>query len=232
MGESFGNFKPGVDSPGMTDLRYDAVLFDLLTALLDSWTLWGKVAGSPEAGRRWRGAYLERTYAQGAYRPYEVLVAEAAEACGFPRSWGDELIRRSDELCPWPGAAEALTRLRARVKVAVVTNCSEALGQRAVARVGVPFDCVVTAERAGFYKPDPRPYELALAELRVPRERALFVAGSAYDLIGTSRVGLGTVWHNATGLSLPPAVLAAKVAPPLLELRTLAPLADLVLSAP
>jgi 2-haloacid dehalogenase len=25
---------------------YDAVLFDLLTALLDSWTLWNNVAGS------------------------------------------------------------------------------------------------------------------------------------------------------------------------------------------
>src|ERR1700741_4494661 len=46
MGESFANFKQGLDSPDMADLRYDAVLFDLLTALLDSWTLWGKVAGS------------------------------------------------------------------------------------------------------------------------------------------------------------------------------------------
>ena len=32
-------------------MRYDAVLFDLLTALLDSWTLWDSVAGSQEAGR-------------------------------------------------------------------------------------------------------------------------------------------------------------------------------------
>jgi hypothetical protein len=29
---------------------YDAVIFDLLTALLDSWTLWRDVAGSSEAG--------------------------------------------------------------------------------------------------------------------------------------------------------------------------------------
>lgn len=212
----------------MTDLRYDAVLFDLLTALLDSWTLWGKVAGSPEAGRLWRGAYLETTCAQGAYRPYEDLVAEAAEARGYPRSWGGELARRTEELRPWPGVVETLARLRARVKMGVVTNCSEALGQRAVARVGATFDCVVTAERAGFYKPHPRPYELALAELGVPRERTLFVAGSAYDLIGTGRVGLDAVWHNAAGLSLPAAVIAAKVAPALRELRTIAPLAELL----
>jgi len=31
-----------------------AVLFDLLTALIDSWTLWNKAAGLGRAGRAWR----------------------------------------------------------------------------------------------------------------------------------------------------------------------------------
>jgi len=30
----------------------DAVLFDLLTALLDSWTVWDRAAGGREAGHR------------------------------------------------------------------------------------------------------------------------------------------------------------------------------------
>ena len=38
----------------MNARRYDAVLFDLLSALLDSWTLWTEVAGNPGAARRWR----------------------------------------------------------------------------------------------------------------------------------------------------------------------------------
>jgi len=38
----------------LTERRYDAVVFDLLTALIDSWTLWNFAAGSPEAGLRWR----------------------------------------------------------------------------------------------------------------------------------------------------------------------------------
>jgi 2-haloacid dehalogenase len=33
----------------MNARRYDAVLFDLLTALLDSWTLWADVTGDPRA---------------------------------------------------------------------------------------------------------------------------------------------------------------------------------------
>ena len=43
-----------------------AVLFDLLTALLDSWTVWNAAAGSEEKGRAWRAEYLRLTYGCGA----------------------------------------------------------------------------------------------------------------------------------------------------------------------
>lgn len=183
--------------------RYDAVLFDLLTALLDSWTLWNAVAGSQSAGRAWRAAYLKLTYGTGAYRPYETLVREAAVTAGFSPALADELERRWDKLAPWDGATATLKQLEGRVKLAVVTNCSDRLGRRAASRVGVRFDVVVTSERAGFYKPDPRPYRTALTELGVAPDRALFVAGSAYDLFGTSAVGLETYWHNRIGLAPP-----------------------------
>jgi FMN phosphatase YigB (HAD superfamily) len=61
----------------------------------------------------------------------------------------------------------------------------------------------VTSEEAGFYKPDPRPYERALARLQVEPSQAAFVAGSGYDMFGTSKVGLRTYWHNRVGLALP-----------------------------
>jgi 2-haloalkanoic acid dehalogenase type II len=183
--------------------RYDAVLFDLLTALLDSWTLWNTVAGSESAGRTWRAAYLKLTYGTGAYRPYETLVREAAEIAGFPPTLADDLERRWDELTPWNDATATLKQLEGRVKLGVVTNCSDRLGRRAADRVGVHFDIVVTSERAGFYKPDPRPYRMALDELGVSPEHTLFVAGSAYDLFGTSVVGLDTYWHNRVGLAPP-----------------------------
>src|SRR5271170_6270646 len=93
------------------DRRYDAVLFDLLTALVDSWTLWNAVAGSAEAGQRWRAAYLRQTYATGAYRPYETLVAEAAEAAGLDRHLAETLDARYAELQSWPGVVSALSSL-------------------------------------------------------------------------------------------------------------------------
>jgi 2-haloacid dehalogenase len=184
--------------------RYDAVLFDLLTALLDSWSLWNAVAGGDEPGRRWRAEYLRITYQTGAYRPYEDLVAEAAEAVGLRGDLADALDARYAELRPWPGVPETLLALEAaNVPMGIVTNCSERLGRIASGCVGVGFDVIVTAERAGFYKPDPRPYHLALSELGVEPARCLFVAGSAYDLVGTARVGMQTYWHDRVGMTAP-----------------------------
>jgi 2-haloacid dehalogenase len=184
--------------------RYDAVLFDLLTALLDSWTLWSAVAGSEQAGRRWRAAYLAITYRTGSYVSYEDLVARAAESVGLPRQLAGALAARYGDIEPWPEAADVLGRLHdADLPLGVVTNCSEVLGRLAASRVSVPFSVIVTAERAGCYKPDPRPYRLALNELGVAPERCLFVAGSAYDLIGTARVGMPTWWHDRIGMTIP-----------------------------
>ena len=208
--------------------RYDAVLFDLLTALLDSWSLWNAVAGSDDAGRRWRAEYLRLTYRTGAFRPYEDIVAEAAEAVGLERRLAANLDSRYSELQPWPGVQRTLRDLKAAgVRLGVVTNCSERLGHVAVSCLGVELDAVVTAERAGFYKPDPRPYRLGLRELGVDSSRCLFVAGSAYDLVGTGKVGLPTYWHNRSGMAAPEGAEA-----PLVQEARLEPLFAFVCSPP
>jgi 2-haloalkanoic acid dehalogenase type II len=179
--------------------RYDAVLFDLLTALIDSWTLWNAVAGAPN-GLRWRRKYLELTYRQGAYHPYEAVVRAAAEQSGVGAHCADELVRRWDELPPWPETVEVVGELARRVPLGVATNCSIDLGRRAAARCGVAFAVVVTAEQAGFYKPRPEPYRAALAKLGTAPARTLFVAGSAADVPGAQGVGMPVYWHNRLGL--------------------------------
>jgi 2-haloalkanoic acid dehalogenase type II len=193
-----------------------AVLFDLLTALLDSWTLWNAVAGSESKGRAWRAEYLRLTYGCKAYVPYEDLVREAARSTGLADAVPQALEQRWRELRPWSGVPEALAALRGRTRLAVVTNCSARLGAMAAQCVGIDWDCVVTAEEAGFYKPDPRPYRLALERLGLAAGQAAFVAGSGYDLIGTSAVGLRTYWHNRAGLVRP-----AHAPPPDFESPTL-----------
>lgn len=178
-----------------------AVLFDLLSALLDSWTLWDNIAGSGERGRAWRLEYLRRTYRTGPYVPYLDLVADSAAAVGLPRGSAAVMEARWDELAPWPGAGTVLGRMARERPLGVVTNCSDELGLRAAGLVAAPFEAVVTAESAGFYKPDPRIYLAGVEALGVGVEEVLFVAGSPFDVEGATAVGMTVLWHNPAELA-------------------------------
>jgi 2-haloalkanoic acid dehalogenase type II len=129
-------------------------------------------------------------------------VAEAAADAGLAASLARELVRRWDELQPWPEVPGVLGRLAGRVPLAIATNCSVRLGDAAARRAGGPFAAVVTAEEAGFYKPRPEPYRAVLATLGTPPARTLFVAGSASDVPGAQGVGMPVYWHNR--MRLPP----------------------------
>src|ERR671923_216358 len=132
----------------MSQETYQAVLFDLLTALLNSWSLWNKVAGSTEAGFDWRKRYLQLTYQAGPYRSYEGIIKQAAQEVGVPRGGADELIERWGELEPWPETRQVVQALLEKVPVAVATNASIALANIAVACLGMSIPTVITAEEA------------------------------------------------------------------------------------
>lgn len=174
-------------------MRYTAIGFDLLTALLDSWSLFADVAGRRELGMRWHTA--SQSLLRGKpYRPFEDIVRDAAGVVGIERTKADTLLGRWGESAPWPDVPGVLPRLNAYTRF-IVTNCSERLGALAAARAGT-FDLVMTAERAGAYKPDPRPYRAAIDALNLQSKRVLFVAGSAHDVGGASRAGMDVYWAN------------------------------------
>lgn len=178
-----------------------AIVFDLLTALLDSWSVWNAAAGSEADGRRWRARYLELTYGCGAYQPYEALVAQAAQDVGLPSAVPAALNEQWSTLRPWPEAPGILQKLKERgLLLGIATNCSVILGGQAAMCCGVAFDTVITAEEAGYYKPRPEPYRAVLAALGVEAQDALFVAGSSADVPGAAGVGMPVVWHNRVGL--------------------------------
>ncbi|KAI1357395.1 putative 2-deoxyglucose-6-phosphate phosphatase [Xylaria arbuscula] len=197
------------------DWRPKAIVFDLLTALMNSWDLWDDCTPSKTAdeGRRWRERYLQITFGTGAYVPYENLVKQAAQEVGLPPSAPEALLRQWGDLPAWPEARIVLRTLRKKgYKLGVITNCSKSLGHLAARGVeksasdsgggeGFRFDAVITAEESGYYKPVKEAYEAILPVIGLEVEDVLFVAGSAGDVQGATDAGLKVVWHNKIGMA-------------------------------
>ena len=108
-------------------VEVQAVAIDLLTALIDSWTLWESVAGEIELGRSWRRTSLQLITAAGTYVPYDEMVREAAAHVGVPLASAEDLLARWGELRPWPEVPDVLARLRRRRLAA--GQCPAGLGR-------------------------------------------------------------------------------------------------------
>jgi 2-haloacid dehalogenase len=167
--------------------RVDAVLFDLLMAVMNSLAIWSTAAGDPRRGLAWRDAVTRRIAASPTYVPYEEQVVSAAADVGLTAEAASELFDRWRQMDPWPDSA-ALSGLA--LPYAFVTNCSKALAQVAADRSQLTPRFVLSAEEAGWYKPDPRIYQEACERLSSRPESTLFVAGSAYDADGSRAAGL------------------------------------------
>ena len=188
----------------MAERRFKAVCLDLLTALIDSWSLWTSVAGGEEDGRRWRQASLRLVTASGAYRPYERIVAVAAREAGLPVTLAGDLLSRWHTLEPYPDVEPALRTLAGLgVPIVVVTNTSQKLAEVAAARIPVVWTAVVSAEAAGYYKPDRRAYHAGALAAGHPAGEVLFVAGSAHDVTGAAAAGHAVYWANRSQLPVP-----------------------------
>jgi 2-haloacid dehalogenase len=103
-----------------------------------------------------------------------------------------ELVRGWYRLAPWPDVVPGLSALAERFLLTPLSNGGVGLLTRLAKTAGLPFDCILSAELAGSYKPDPKVYRLVSRYLDVPPERVLMVACHPADLEGAHRAGLRT----------------------------------------
>jgi 2-haloacid dehalogenase len=155
-------------------------------AVMNSLAIWSTAAGDERRGLAWRDAVTRRMAASPTYVPYEELVVGAAAELGLLREVVYELFERWRAMDPWPDS-DALSRLA--LPYAFVTNCSKPLARVAADRSRLTPRFVLSAQEAGWYKPDPRIYQEASRRLGSPPESTLFVAGSAYDAEGARAAG-------------------------------------------
>ena len=185
----------------MNKSKYNSIVFDLLTGLIDSWSLWNEIAGSELKGRDWRSRYLQITYKTFEYKKYEDLVLLSAQQVGLKNTNAFKLIEEWERLKPWPEVNIVLNKLKDKFALGVATNCSIKKGNEAIKLIDVKFDSTVTAEEVGFYKPHPEMYNCILKKMNTSPSRTLFVAGSPFDVEGAKSMDMDVYWNNRVGLS-------------------------------
>jgi 2-haloacid dehalogenase len=106
----------------------------------------------------------------------------------------DHLNHAWHRLDPWPDAIEGLTRLKRIAIITTLSNGNMSLLTDMAKRAGLPWDCVLSAELFGHYKPDRQIY-LGCAELLdVAPEQVMLVAAHLFDLRAAKDVGLMTAY--------------------------------------
>lgn len=106
----------------------------------------------------------------------------------------DRLNRAWHRLKPWPDVVEGLTRLKKRYVIAPLSNGNLALLTNMAKHAGLPWDCVLSSELAGRYKPHPRAYQKAAELLGLAGDRVMMVAAHVSDLRGAQSAGLRTAF--------------------------------------
>ena len=106
----------------------------------------------------------------------------------------DALNHAWHRLRPWPDAVSGLTRLKKKFIIAPLSNGNIALMTNLAKRGGLPWDCILGAELARHYKPDPEVYQSAADFLDVKVGEVMMVAAHLSDLRAAKGVGLQTAF--------------------------------------
>ena len=128
------------------------------------------------------------------------------------RNWGGEpdeaeSIHFGQSVGDWPAfadAADSLAYLKRHHRLITLTNCDRASYRGSSARLGDPWDAVLTAEEIGSYKPSLANFEFLLARVAADfggdPGSILHVAQSLFhDHVPAKAVGLTTVWIDRRG---------------------------------
>ncbi len=149
----------------------------------------------------WRRTHFENSMIDAlidrGHTPYRQIghraVSYVMDRCkiGYTQEEVRWLVSRIEKLEPFPDVVPALERLRAAgYKLAVLSNGDRDMLQAAAPCIGFAFDCVISVEEAGYFKPHWKTYAKACEIIGAERSSILFVANHAFDCIGAKAFGL------------------------------------------
>jgi 2-haloacid dehalogenase len=208
----------------ITALVFDAygTLFDVHSVTETCERLFPGKGGS--LSQLWRNKQLEYTWQRslmGRYADFNRVTEDGLRyACGalalrYSQSALDTLMEAYRHLEPFPDAIAALSALKGRAKLAILSNGTPAMLQAVIANSGLKttFDAALSVDPAGIFKPAPRVYQLAVDHLDMPKDKIGFVSSNGWDAAGAKAFGFQVFWVNRAALpveeldAMPDAVL-------------------------
>lgn len=97
-------------------------------------------------------------------------------------------------LDPWSDSVEGLTRLKSRFTICSLSNGNIGLLTNMAKHAGLPWDCILSAELFGKYKPDPATYLGVARIFDVAPAKVMLVAAHQDDLDAAGALGLQTAY--------------------------------------
>jgi 2-haloacid dehalogenase len=105
-----------------------------------------------------------------------------------------ELVSTMPAYLEAPGALESLRARGLKLGVLAQTSAEAADAVLRFAGLRDRFELVLSAQDSGAYKPDPRPYRMAVEQTGVSGGEVCFVSTHWWDVAGAKRAGLRTGW--------------------------------------
>ena len=125
-------------------------------------------------------------------RMLDILLAELGIEAGDAEV--AELNRAWHRLHPWSDSPGGLQRLRSRFVVSTLSNGNVDLLVNMARFGGLPWDCILSAQITGAFKPDPQCYQRAAELLGCNADEVMMVAAHQRDLRAAAQTGMRTAF--------------------------------------
>jgi len=126
----------------------------------------------------------------------EMSVDYTLERAGIPHT--DEevksLVADIEKLKPFPEVPAALDRLRAKYRLAILSNGDPDMLEAARVHHCIAFDHIISVAAANAFKPHRATYFRAAEIVGVRLDEILFVANHAFDCVGAKAAGMRTAF--------------------------------------
>jgi 2-haloacid dehalogenase len=157
----------------------------------------------------WRRAHFENSMIDALlgrdHTPYraigELSLDYTLERAGIPHTDAEvrRLVAQIERLRPFPEVPAALDRLRARYRLAVLSNGDPDMLEAAGSHHGLVVHHVLSVAAANAFKPHRATYLKAADIVGVPPAAILFVTNHVFDCVGAKAAGMATAFVNRRG---------------------------------